>query len=279
MNTAIQNVKETRDVTLLTKEDEVAVFTKLMEAKTSGSVSLYERYRDKILVANQRLVGSIAKSYTGRGMALEDLKQEGNMGLLKAIEKFDITLGNRFSTYATYWIKQSIELALYYQNDAIRVPVYFKKLLNTVYKAQSSLTVTLGRIPTAEEIADKLDMDVDKVTECLAYTNDTCSLDRNITSDDDGTMVELVSSKEMDPAEKFQAKSNVSMLLSCVGELPEKEQYVILSRYGLNGGKTLTLEQIGKALNVSHERVRQIERKALSLLRNRMESELVCLMD
>ena len=265
------------ETNILTKEVEVEYFTKYKEAIDAGNTSTANFYRDLIFQKNQRLVASIAKKYSGRGLDIEDIKQEGSMGLLKAIEKFDVTLGNRFSTYATNWIKQSIELAFYYQHDAIRVPVYLKKILNNLYKVKGKLTSLLGREPSTLELANELGETEEKVIEYLSFNNDVMSLDRNIKDDEDGTMIELVNSNTLDPMEKYEAKSTFELVKTLVSDLPEKEQFVIKKRFGLNNEQTLTLEQIGKALNVSHERVRQIERKALSMLRERAISSQISL--
>ena len=254
----------------LTEAMELDYFTKYKTAVESNDLTTVNKIRDIIVKANQRLVMSQASNYVGYNLEFADLVQEGNMGLLKAIDKFDVSMGNRFSTYATYWIQQSIELAVYYQNDTVRVPVYYKKLLTKVRKTKSRMTSLLGKEPSNIELANELEMELDKLEECLAYTNEVTSLDKNI-GDDDSTMLDMVSSKTLTPYERCCEQSKSDTLTDLINGLPEKEQFVIKNRYGVLGGAVLTLEQIGKALNVSHERVRQIERKALAILRERAE--------
>lgn len=268
-NKMTTHVRENETNLMLSKEEETLYFNEMQKALTANNSKVSNYYRDQIVKSNQRLVAAIATQYRGRGLDLDDLKQIGNEGLMKAIEKFDSSLGNRFSTYATYWIKQSIELALYNESEAIRVPVHFKKLLYKVNRVKNGLASELGRTPTVEELAVKLNMTVEDVENCLAYTNSTTSLNRTIGDDEESSMLDLVGSDERTPEQKYHERAKLEMLHSLVSDLPEREKYVIIGRFGLDGGTVLTLEQIGKALNVSHERVRQIERKALGMLKAR----------
>jgi RNA polymerase sigma factor (sigma-70 family) len=273
MNTTIRNVKTRSNVNegLLTKEDEILYFTRLKEAEELGDYDVRNHYRDLIFTANQRLVNFIASSYIGKGMDMDDIRQEGNMGLLKAIDKFDVKLGNKFVTYATYWIKQYIEFALYYENDKIRIPVYFKRILNSVNRCKTELTTTLGRTPSVSEISAKLGIEESKVLECLNFNLDICSLDKRIKVEDDTTLLDMVSSSELDPQEKYYKRNQSEVLMSFVDDLSTKEKFVILNRFGLNNNPALSLEQIGRELNVSRERARQIEKQALNLIRTRLE--------
>lgn len=271
MNTEIKtNYVNVQRQSGLTAAEETQYFTVYENAVASNNKVKIERIQNIVLAANQRLVSSIARKYVGRGLDMADLVQEGNMGLLKAMEKFDISMGNKFSTYAVYWIEQTIEQALYYQAEAIRIPVYLKKALNQINKAKSQLAGLLEREPSVEEIAQEVNMSADKVNEYLSYVTSVSSLDKTI-GDEDTTMLDMVSSKTISADKVYAQKSQSEALMDLVSTLPYSEQVVITYRYGLDNQPTETLEKIGKRLNVSHERVRQIERNALALLRKRIK--------
>ena len=271
MNTEIKtNYVNVQRQSGLTAAEETQYFTEYENAVANNNKVKIERIQNIVLAANQRLVSSIARKYVGRGLDMADLVQEGNMGLLKAMEKFDISMGNKFSTYAVYWIEQTIEQALYYQAEAIRIPVYLKKALNQINKAKSRLAGLLEREPSVEEIAQEVNMSADKVKEYLSYVTSVSSLDRTI-GDEDTTMLDMVSSKTISADKVYAQKSQSEALMDLVSTLPYSEQVVITYRYGLDNQPTETLEKIGKRLNVSHERVRQIERNALALLRKRIK--------
>ena len=271
MNTEIKtNYVNVQRQSGLTEVEETQYFTEYENAVASNNKVKIERIQNIVLAANQRLVSSIARKYVGRGLDMADLVQEGNMGLLKAMEKFDISMGNKFSTYAVYWIEQTIEQAFYYQAEAIRIPVYLKKALNQINKAKSQLAGLLEREPSVEEIAQEVNMSADKVNEYLSYVTSVSSLDKTI-GDEDTTMLDMVSSKTISADKVYAQKSQSEALMDLVSTLPYSEQVVITYRYGLDNQPTETLEKIGKRLNVSHERVRQIERNALALLRKRIK--------
>ena len=229
-------------------------------------VRVGERAKETLFNCNQRLVISIARGYQGRGLELLDLIQEGNMGLLKAIEKFDYTLGNKFSTYATYWIKQSIGRAITYQGDAIRLPSYVAEQLNHVRNAITELTIELEREPSLEEIAERSNLDASKVGELCSYMNRVSSLDEVV--HEETTRGEMVcDTRILNPEEEALENSKSELLMDMIGELPYKEQQIIIMHYGLNDTPCHTLEEIGTQFNLTRERIRQLETKAFKSLR------------
>jgi RNA polymerase primary sigma factor len=196
--------------------------------------------------------------------------QEGNMGLLKAIEKFDYTLGNKFSTYATYWIKQSIGRAINYQADSIRLPSYVAEQLNKVRNAITELTIELEREPSLEEIAKRSNTEEERVSELLSYVNRVSSLDEVV--HEETTRGELVSDTRILNPEEEAIKDNAKeLVMDMLDELPEKEQQIIIMHYGLNDTPSRTLEEIGELFNLTRERIRQLEKKALKTLRTKFQ--------
>ena len=233
-------------------------------------VRIGECAKEKLFNCNQRLVISIARGYQGRGLDLLDLMQEGNMGLLKAIEKFDYTLGNKFSTYATYWIKQSIGRAINYQADSIRLPSYVAEQLNHVRNAITELTIELEREPSLDEIAERSKLEESKVRELLSYVNRVSSLDEVV--HEETTRGELVGdTKILNPEEEAIKGGAKELVMDMLAELSEKEQQIIIMHYGLNDTERHTLEEIGELFNLTRERIRQLETKALKTLRMKFQ--------
>ena len=227
-----------------------------------------ERAKEVLLNCNQRLVISIARGFQGRGLDLLDLIQEGNMGLLKAIEKFDASLGNKFSTYATYWIKQAIQRALIYQADAIRLPSYVTEQVNQMRNASSELSMELEREPSYKEIAERANFTEERVVELYSYLNRVSSLDEVV--HEDTTRGELICDNSiLNPMEEAVKDSKKELLMNIIGELPYKEQQIIILHYGLNDTPKCTLEEIGVKFNLTRERIRQLESKALRSLRQK----------
>lgn len=233
-------------------------------------VKMGERARDILFNSNQRLVISIARGYLGRGLELMDLVQEGNMGLLKAIEKFDVTLGNKFSTYATYWIKQSIGRAITYQADAIRLPSYVAEQLNQVRNVITKLTIELEREPTYDEIGYECNLPASKVSELCSCMNKVSSLDEVVK--EETTRGQLISDDSIPtPIEEAIKESRKEVVMNLLSELPYKEQQIIIMHYGLNDTPKSTLEEIGLKFDLTRERIRQLEHKALKTLRLKLK--------
>ena len=261
-------LKEIGNVPLLTTEQEVEL-AKRVEAGD-------EEAKKQLTEANLRLVVSIAKKYVGRGMPFLDLIQEGNMGLMKAVDKFDYTKGYKFSTYATWWIRQSVTRALADQARTIRVPVHMVETINKMSKMQRKLTLELGYEPSVAELAKALDMSEDKVMEIMQIAREPASLETPIGEEDDSNLGDFVADvNTVTPegnVESVMLRDHIDALL---GDLKERERQVIELRFGLRDGHPRTLEEVGKEFNVTRERIRQIEAKALRKLRNPVRSKRI----
>ena len=254
-------LKEIGTVPLLSADEEL----RLAKRKAQGDESAKER----LIEANLRLVVSIAKRYTGRGMSFLDLVQEGNLGLIKGVEKFDYTKGYKLSTYATWWIRQSVTRALADQARTIRVPVHMVETINKMSKMQRKLTLELGYEPSVTELAEALEMSEDKVMEIMQIAREPASLETPIGEEDDSNLGDFVAdSNAVTPegnVESVMLREHIDALL---GDLKERERQVIVLRFGLEEGHPRTLEEVGKEFNVTRERIRQIEAKALRKLRH-----------
>ena len=254
-------LKEIGRVPLLTAEEELALSEKMAQGDEEAAKRLSE--------ANLRLVVSIAKRYVGRGMQFLDLIQEGNLGLIKAVEKFDYTKGFKFSTYATWWIRQSITRAIADQARTIRIPVHMVETINKVKKVSSQLLHKNGHEPTAEEIALEIDMPVEKVSEIMRVSQEPVSLETPIGEEEDSHLGDFIPDDDAPaPAEAASytlLKEQISKVLST---LTPREEKVLRLRFGLEDGRQRTLEEVGKEFNVTRERIRQIEAKALRKLRH-----------
>ena len=261
-------LKEIGTVPLLSVEEEY----RLAVRKSQGD----EVAKQRLIEANLRLVVSIAKRYTGRGMSFLDLVQEGNLGLIKGVEKFDPEKGFKLSTYATWWIRQSVTRALADQARTIRVPVHMVETINKMSKMQRKLTLELGYEPSIKELADHLDMSEEKVQEIMQIAREPASLETPIGEEDDSNLGDFVAdSNVVSPegnVESVMLREHIDTLL---GDLKERERQVIVLRFGLEDGHPRTLEEVGKEFNVTRERIRQIEAKALRKLRNPVRSKRI----
>jgi len=261
-------LKEIGTVPLLSADEEL----ELAKRKADGDDSAKER----LIEANLRLVVSIAKRYTGRGMSFLDLVQEGNLGLIKGVEKFDYTKGYKLSTYATWWIRQSVTRALADQARTIRVPVHMVETINKMSKMQRKLTLELGYEPSVTELAEALEMSEDKVMEIMQIAREPASLETPIGEEDESNLGDFVAdSNVVTPegnVESVMLREHIDALL---GDLKERERQVIVLRFGLEDGHPRTLEEVGKEFNVTRERIRQIEAKALRKLRNPVRSKRI----
>ncbi len=259
-------LKEIGHVPLLTAEEEIELAVKIAEND--------EVAKSRLAEANLRLVVSIAKRYVGRGMQFLDLIQEGNLGLIKAVDKFDHTKGFKFSTYATWWIRQAITRAIADQARTIRIPVHMVETINKVKKTNSQLLHKIGRDPSAEEIAEELDMPVDKVREILRVAQEPVSLETPIGEEEDSHLGDFI--PDDDALAPADAASNILLkesLDEVLNTLTPREKKVIVLRFGLADGHPRTLEEVGREFNVTRERIRQIEAKALRKLRHPSRSK------
>ncbi len=259
-------LKDIGKVPLLSSEEESDLSRRMIDGD--------EDAKQKLSEANLRLVVSIAKRYVGRGMLFLDLIQEGNLGLMKAVEKFDYTKGFKFSTYATWWIRQAITRAIADQARTIRIPVHMVETINRQVRAQRTLLQELGREPTPEEIGEYMGIPADKVIEIQKIAQDPVSLETPIGEEEDSHLVDFIEdTKTVAPGDAAAQSMLREQLIQALHKLTPREEKVIRLRYGLDDGKQRTLEEVGREFNVTRERIRQIEAKALRKLRNPTKSK------
>ena len=261
-------LKEIGKYPLLSTEEEISI---------AQRVEAGEEYAKRLLAeSNLRLVVSIAKKYIGRGMSFLDLIQEGNLGLMKAVEKFDYKKGFKFSTYATWWIRQAITRSISDQSRTIRIPVHMSEVINKTYRVSRNLLQELGREPKEEEIAEAMDMTVEKVREVLKISSDPISLDTPIGEEDDSQLGDFIQDETiMGPEEAASYSALQEQILKLLDTLTDREKRVLILRFGLEDGRTRTLEEVGKEFSVTRERIRQIEAKALRKLRHPSRARLL----
>lgn len=259
-------LKEIGNIALLTQEEEIAIAKRMEEGSEEAKAELAE--------ANLRLVVSIAKRYMGRGMPFLDLIQEGNLGLMKAVEKFEYKKGFKFSTYATWWIRQAITRAIADQARTIRIPVHMVETINKLLRVQRQLLQELGREPTPEEMAVELEMDVERVREIQKISQEPVSLETPIGEEEDSHLGDFIPDDDI-PSPQDAATTTMlrDQLFKTLDLLSEREEKVIRLRFGLDDGKIRTLEEVGKVFDVTRERIRQIEAKALRKLRHPKRSD------
>ena len=265
-------LKEIGRVPLLSSEEEIQLAEKMGGNNEKEASNARKRFAE----ANLRLVVSIAKRYVGRGMSFLDLIQEGNMGLIKAVEKFDYTKGFKFSTYATWWIRQAITRAISDQARTIRIPVHMVETITKVKKVSSQLLHENGHDPSPEEIADRLEMPVERVREIMRIAQDPVSLETPIGEEEDSHLGDFIPDEDApapaEAASQVLLKEQINQVLST---LTEREEKVLRLRFGLEDGRSRTLEEVGQQFNVTRERIRQIEAKALRKLRHPNRSNKV----
>jgi RNA polymerase primary sigma factor len=262
-------LREIGKIPLLTPEEEADLAQRIVKGD--------KKAKDKMVEANMRLVVSIAKRYGGRGLDFLDLIQEGNTGLLRAVDKFDPSKGFKFSTYATWWVRQAITRAIADQARTIRIPVHMVETINKVLRTTRKLTAELNREPTNEEIAKELDMEPEKIDYVMRIKQDIASLDASIGregDDEDSVLGDFVEDEERDSPEESAANQILKEQLSeIIATLTDREQKIIRLRFGIGGGRPHTLEEVGAEFDVTRERIRQIEAKALSKLRKNKDTK------
>lgn len=261
-------LKEIGKVPLLSSDEEIELAKKIELGD--------EEAKKKLAESNLRLVVSIAKRYAGRGMQLLDLIQEGNLGLIKAVEKFDYRKGYKFSTYATWWIRQAITRAIADQARTIRIPVHMVETINRLVRTQRQLVQKLGREATPEELAKELDMPVERVREIMKISQDPVSLETPIGEEEDSHLGDFIQDNNVEvPADAATYTLLHEQLMDVLSTLTEREQKVLRLRFGLDDGRPRTLEEVGRQFNVTRERIRQIEAKALRKLRHPSRSKIL----
>jgi len=260
-------LREIGKIPLLSSEEELALAQRVVAGE--------KRAKDQMAEANMRLVVSIAKRYVGRGLDLLDLIQEGNTGLLRAVEKFDPDKGFKFSTYATWWIRQAITRAIADQARTIRIPVHMVETINKLLRTQRRLTQELNREPTNEEIAKEMDIEVEKVEHIMKIKQDISSLDASIRDDEeDSVLADFIEDEDtVSPEESATGQLLKEQVKDMLGALTEREQKILKLRFGLEDGKSHTLEEVGQEFSVTRERIRQIEAKALAKLRKHRDAK------
>ena len=259
-------LKEIGKIKLLTSQEELALATRMEQGDKAAKEAMTE--------ANLRLVVSIAKRYVGRGMFLLDLVQEGNLGLLKAVDKFDYTKGYKFSTYATWWIRQAITRSIADQARTIRVPVHMVENINRVIRTAHTMVQELGRDPSPEELAERLELTVEKVEEILKVAQEPISLETPIGEENDSQLGDFIrDEKTSEPSEVASFNLLRQELIEVLATLTPREEKVLNMRFGMHDGRPRTLEEVGKEFQVTRERIRQIESKALRKLRHPSRSK------
>ncbi|WP_343208466.1 RNA polymerase sigma factor RpoD [Anaerolentibacter hominis] len=261
-------LKEIGSFPLLTTEEEIDLSKRIEDGDEMAKTRLTE--------SNLRLVVSIAKRYVGRGLSFLDLIQEGNLGLIKAVDKFDYKKGYKFSTYATWWIRQAITRSIADQSRTIRIPVHMSEVINKTYRVSRTLLQELGREPTEQELADAMNVPIDKVREILKVSADPISLDTPIGEEDDSHLGDFIKDESiLGPEDAATYSVLQDQIRTLLDTLTEREQRVLVLRFGLQDGRMRTLEEVGREFNVTRERIRQIEAKALRKLRHPSRAKML----